>query len=99
VFTGFRLSRFALGRNDGEGEVIGMNRRTFVTLVPGALAWPLAAGAQQGERIRRIGILQGFAENDPEWQRRFAALKEGLQERGWSEGTNLQIDYRCSDIE
>jgi len=77
--------------------VIGMNRRTFVTLVPGALAWPLAAGAQQGERIRRIGILQGFAENDPEWQRRFAALKEGLQERGWSEGRNVTFEFRFAD--
>jgi putative ABC transport system substrate-binding protein len=64
-------------------------------LVPGALAWPIAGWAQQGERIRRIGILQGLAATDPEWQRRFTAFKQGLQELG--EGRNIAFEFRFAD--
>ena len=72
-----------------------MKRREFITLVGGAAAWPLAARAQQPERMRRIGaLIGGAAETDPESRGRVAALREGLAQRGWSEGHNIRIDYR-----
>ena len=72
-----------------------MRRREFITLVGGAaVAWPIAARAQQPERMRRIGVLMTFPENDPEGQARLAAFVQGLQQLGWTEGRNVQIDYR-----
>jgi putative ABC transport system substrate-binding protein len=72
-----------------------MNRRTFITLIGGAAAWPVAARAlQQGERMRRIGVLSAIPVNDPEWQSRVAAFHQGLQEGGWIIGRNIRIDYR-----
>jgi putative tryptophan/tyrosine transport system substrate-binding protein len=71
-----------------------MKRREFITLLGGATAWPLAARAQQGERMRRIGVLMNLAEHDPEPQARLTALREGLQKLGWTEGLNIRIDYR-----
>ena len=77
-----------------------MKRREFITLLGGAAAaWPLAARAQQGERMRRIGALIGGAETDPESRARVAALREGLEQRGWSEGRNLRIDYRWASAD
>jgi putative ABC transport system substrate-binding protein len=74
-----------------------MKRREFITLLGGAAtAWPLAARAQQGERMRRIGVLMGQAANDPEGQARVAAFFQGLQELGWSVGRNVRIDIRWS---
>src|SRR5436190_3843729 len=73
-----------------------MNRRTFITLLGGAAAWPLAARAQQGERMRRIFVLMGTA-NDAEAQARAVALHQGLQVLGWTMGRNIQIDYRFAD--
>jgi DNA-binding LacI/PurR family transcriptional regulator len=73
-----------------------MRRREFITLLGGAAAWPLAARAQQGERVRRIGVLMGQAANDPEGQARLAAFLQGLQELGWSVGRNVRIDIRWS---
>lgn len=72
-----------------------MRRREFIALVGGvAAAWPLSAGAQQTERARRIGVLSNLAENDPEGQLRNAAFRERMQQLGWTDGHNLQIDYR-----
>ena len=71
-----------------------MKRREFITLVGGAAAWPLTARAQQGERMRRIGVLAPNAPDDAEAQTRFAALRQGLRRFGWIEGRNLQIDAR-----
>ena len=72
-----------------------MRRREFITLAGGvAAAWPLVARAQQGERVRRIGVLLNLAADDPETGARRAAFLQGLQELGWSEGRNLRIDYR-----
>ena len=72
-----------------------MNRRTFITLLgSAAAAWPLAARAQQPDRIRRIGVLSAFAEQDPEIKARLAAFRQGLERLGWSEGRNVRIDYR-----
>jgi putative ABC transport system substrate-binding protein len=70
-----------------------MRRRDFITLLGGAAAWPIAAGAQQGERVRRIGLLMGTAD-DREGRARVAALKQGLQELGWIDGRNIQIETR-----
>ena len=71
-----------------------MRRRDFITLLGGtAAAWPLAAHAQQPERMRRIGVLMGVAD-DREGKARVAALKEGLQELGWTDGRNIQIETR-----
>ena len=72
-----------------------MRRREFITLLGGAAAaWPLSARAQQGERMRRVGVLSGSAPDDPDAQARLAALRQGLQQLGWIEGRNLQIDAR-----
>jgi putative tryptophan/tyrosine transport system substrate-binding protein len=72
-----------------------MKRREFITLFGGAAAtWPLAAGAQQTERMRRIGVLMNFTSDDPQSQDRLAAFVQGLQELGWTVGRNLRIDYR-----
>jgi putative tryptophan/tyrosine transport system substrate-binding protein len=72
--------------------MFGMRRREFITLLGGAAAWPLAAHAQQGERMRRIGALTGIAD-DARTQARFAALRQRLAQLGWIEGRNLRIDY------
>src|SRR5215831_5245296 len=75
--------------------MLGIRRREFITLAGGAAFWPLAARAQQGERMRRIGfLLSGLGGDDPEGQVRTAAFVQGLQERGWNEGRNARIDYR-----
>jgi putative ABC transport system substrate-binding protein len=79
-----------------------MRRREFITLIGGAAAaWPLAARAQQPERMRRIGVLMGYAESDQEAQAWVAAFREGLQKLGWTEGRNIRIDIRwtASDAE
>ena len=72
-----------------------MHRREFITLLGGAVAaWPLAARAQQGERVRRIGVLLSTAADDPESSARTASFLKGLQQLGWIEGRNLRIDIR-----
>ena len=72
-----------------------MTRRAFISLLGGAAAWPLAARAQQP--MRRIGLLMATAENDPETQHRLAALRDGLQKLGWTEGRNLRSEYRWGE--
>jgi putative tryptophan/tyrosine transport system substrate-binding protein len=72
-----------------------MRRREFITLLGGAVAaWPLAARAQQPERMRRIGVLINTVDNDPDAIARLSALQKALREFGWDEGRNLQIDTR-----
>jgi putative ABC transport system substrate-binding protein len=71
-----------------------MKRREFITLIGGAVAWPFVVRAQQGERMRRIGVLMGIAEGDPSGVAGLAAFKTGLQGLGWIEGRNIRIDYR-----
>src|SRR5258705_12955485 len=73
-----------------------MRRREFIiTLLWGAVAaWPLAAGGQEPNRVRRIGALMSFAESDPEGQARIAAFRESLQSLGWSEGRNINVEIR-----
>jgi len=80
-----------------------MNRRAFISALGGAAAgvstWPLAARAQQGERIRRIGMLIGLADGDPEVAKYVGELQEGLRALGWNEGKNLRIDHRSRGVE
>jgi len=72
-----------------------VKRRQFITLLGGgAVAWPLAARAQQGSRMRRIAVLNGLTAEDPQSQARNAAFLQGLGELGWQVGRNLQIEYR-----
>jgi putative ABC transport system substrate-binding protein len=71
-----------------------MRRREFITLFGSAVAWPLAAHAQQSRRMRSIGVLLNIAADDVESQVRLAAFAQGLQELGWVVGQNVQLDYR-----
>jgi putative tryptophan/tyrosine transport system substrate-binding protein len=72
-------------------------RREFITLIGGAAAvWPVSVCAQQGERMRRIGVLMFTTSDEPESQARITALGQGLQEAGWSVGRNVRIDVRWS---
>ncbi|MGB2657773.1 MAG: ABC transporter substrate-binding protein [Pseudolabrys sp.] len=71
-----------------------MKRREFISLVGGAAAWPFAARAQQGDRMRRIGMLMNRAEDDPEGQAIVAVFVQTLQSLGWNSGRNVQIDIR-----
>jgi len=72
-----------------------MRRREFITLLSGvAVAWPLAARAQQSDRMRRIGWLEQGQPDDPAAQARIATVRQGLEQLGWVVGRNLQIDYR-----
>ena len=74
-----------------------MRRREFITLLGGAVvAWPLAARAQQRERMRRVGVLMPLAADDPEAQARILAFAQALQQLGWTEGRNVRIDTRWS---
>ena len=71
-----------------------LNRREIISLLSGAtVAWPLAARAQQGERVRRIGVLMGLAATDPDASRWVSAFEQALQNSGWSEGRNIKIEY------
>jgi putative tryptophan/tyrosine transport system substrate-binding protein len=71
-----------------------MRRRKFIALLAGAAAGPLAARAQQADRVRRIGVLIGYAEDDPETRARLAAFRQRLEKRGWTEGRNVHIETR-----
>jgi len=72
-----------------------MRRREFIALLGGAAAtWPVAAPAQQPDRMRLVGVLMGFAENDSVAQSDVAALRAGLAKLGWTEASNLRIELR-----
>jgi len=72
-----------------------MQRRSFITLLGGAVAaWPLAARAQQPDRMRRVGVLMNLAADDPVSQARMNAFVQALQQSGWTDGVNVRIDTR-----
>ena len=71
-----------------------MRRRELITLLSSALAWPLAARAQQPERKRRVGFLIGLRDDDAEGRVRFAAFRQGLESYGWIDGQNIEIVAR-----
>src|SRR5262245_53733979 len=76
-----------------------MKRRAFIGLLGGAAAWPVAARAQQGERVRRIGVLMNFAADDPAAQARLTVLLQQLQHFGWTEGASARFDIRWGAAE
>ena len=70
-----------------------MRRREFIRVFGGAAAtWPLAARAQQTERVRRVGVLMNVPENEPNAQARFTAFLQGMQQLGWADGRNIRIE-------
>jgi putative ABC transport system substrate-binding protein len=76
-----------------------MRRRTFIAGLGSAAAWPLTARAQQAQRMRRIGVLMPGTESDPEEQLRVTAFRQGVAKLGWTEGGNIQIDYRWGGLD
>jgi putative ABC transport system substrate-binding protein len=77
-----------------------MRRREFIVVLGGAAAaWPLATRAQQPERMRHIGLLMAASADDPEYQARMAAFRQGLEQLGWTEGRNARIDTRWATID
>src|SRR6516164_8860490 len=75
-----------------------IRRREFIAGLGSAATWPVVAGAQQGERVRRIGVLMPLDENDPLVKSRVSAFTQALADLGWTEGRNLRIDLRLGDI-
>jgi len=72
-----------------------MNRREFITLLGGAaVAWPVAARAQQRDPVKRLGVLWGLAENDNVYEPYLSAFKQRLQDLGWIDGRNVRVEYR-----
>ena len=71
-----------------------MRRREFIAGIGSAAAWPLAANAQQGDRVRRIGVLMSYDENDHVLEARIAAFTQVLADLGWTDGRNLRMDLR-----
>src|SRR5215470_8722766 len=71
-----------------------IRRREFIAGLGGAAAWPLAARAQQGVRVRRVGVLVPYDENDPEQKRRLSAFTQALAGLGWTDGRNVRMDLR-----
>jgi len=76
-----------------------VKRREFITLFGGAAAWPLAARAQQVDRMWRIGVLVSRAADDPQGQARLGAFQQALQQSGWSDGPNVRIDIRWCEYD
>src|SRR5262245_21807172 len=77
------------------GTMVAMKRREFITILGGAAAtWPLAARAQQSDRVRRIGVLVASTTDNPDFQVRIAAFQQALRQLGWTDGRNVQIDTR-----
>ena len=71
-----------------------MKRRTFIAGLGSAAAWPVVAQAQQGDRVRRVGLLMPYDENDPEPKRRVSAFTQALADLGWTNGRNVRMDLR-----
>ena len=74
--------------------MLGIRRREFIAGLGGAAAWPLAARAQQGDRVRRIGALMPFDENDPVWKTGLPAFAQALANLGWTDGRNVRMDLQ-----
>jgi putative tryptophan/tyrosine transport system substrate-binding protein len=75
-----------------------VKRRAFIAGLCGAAAWPLLAQAQQPAQMRRIGVLMGITEDDPESKRRLTSLAQGLKQLGWTVGQNIRVDYRWRSV-
>src|SRR6516164_650437 len=91
------LANDVLGFGPRRREKPPMRRREFITLIGGAAAtWPVAARAQQPERMRLVGVLMAYAESDSAAQSWLAAFRAALAKLGWKEGSNLRIELRWS---
>jgi putative ABC transport system substrate-binding protein len=77
---------------------ICLRRREFIAGLGGAAQWPLAAGAQQGDRVRRIGVLMPGDENDPVAKPRLSAFTQALADLGWTDGRNMRMDLRWASV-
>jgi putative ABC transport system substrate-binding protein len=75
-----------------------MRRRQFIAGLGSAAAWPMVAWAQQGDRVRRIGVLMPFDENDPEGKLRYSAFTEALADLGWNDSRNVRMDLRWGRV-
>src|SRR5215467_12818627 len=71
-----------------------MRRREFIAGLGSAAAWPPVARAQQGDRMRRVGVLMPYSQNDPEQKRRLSAFTQALADLGWTDGRNVRMDLR-----
>jgi putative ABC transport system substrate-binding protein len=76
-----------------------MRRRDFVAGLGSVAAWPVVAWAQQPARMRRIGVLIGGNENDPQWKPRLSAFMQALADLGWTDGRNVRMDFRWSGLD
>ena len=76
-----------------------MRRREFIAGLGSAAAWPVVARAQQGDRVRRIGVLMPYDENDPEGKRRYSAFTQALTDLGWTDDRNVRIDPRWGRVD
>jgi putative tryptophan/tyrosine transport system substrate-binding protein len=74
-----------------------MRRREFIGLVGGAAVWSLGVHAQQPEKVRRIGVLMNFKENDPEGTAWLSRFTDGIRGLGWTDGRNVRMDVRWTD--
>ena len=74
-------------------------RRAFIAALGGAAAWPLAARAQQADRVRRTGVLLPYDESDPELKRRVSAFTQALADLGWTDGRNVRMDLRWAGVD
>src|SRR5579859_4950455 len=74
-----------------------MRRRTFIAGLGSAAAWPVLERGQQGDRVRRIGVLMGGTEGDPSWQSYLTTIREVLASRGWTEGRDLRTEVRFGE--
>jgi putative tryptophan/tyrosine transport system substrate-binding protein len=74
--------------------MFNLGRRGFIALIGGAAAWPVAARAQQGERVRHVGVLLGWSESDPQFRSWFAVFVQELARLGWANGGNVRIEQR-----
>jgi hypothetical protein len=97
LFTSLRYAG-SLPNDSDLTELDQLKRRSFITLLGGLAAWPLAASAQQPERMRRVAVLMGLAESDPEGQKRIKGLRSRLNELGWTENRNLRLDCRWQQV-
>ena len=75
-----------------------LRRREFITILGSAAAWPLAARAQQGNRVRRIGVLMSYDENDPLAKARISAFTQALADLGWTDGRNVRMELRGAAV-
>ena len=76
-----------------------IGRREFIAGLGTAAAWPVAARGQQGDRVRRIGVLLSPDENDPEWKTIFSAFTQALADLGWTDGRNVRVDLRWGGVD